>query len=138
MLDSKSHTIENNFRRNKEKNLVRFADNWNDGIPPWRDGMMGSGLRLVEPKARRGYCNVGLMGIIVLTIKLKMDNILLKNPLFSPRRRLHRLYEPEAIVPLFHYSIVETKTQASKNLLYFHQVVKIPERIIMWPPPMGK
>ena len=52
MLDSKSHTIENHFRRNKEKILVRFADNWNDGIPPWRDGMMGSGLRLVEPTLR--------------------------------------------------------------------------------------
>jgi len=26
-----------------------------------------------------GYCNVGLMVIIVLTKKLKMDNILLKN-----------------------------------------------------------
>ena len=65
MLDSKSHTIENNFRRNKEKNLVRFADNWNDGIPPWRDGMMGL-----------GHCDVGLKVIIVLTTKLEMDNIL--------------------------------------------------------------
>jgi hypothetical protein len=37
----------------------------------WNYGMMGL-----------GYCNVGLMVIIVLTIKLKMDNILLKNPLF--------------------------------------------------------
>jgi len=74
------------------------------------------GLRLVEPMDRReewvlGYCSVGLMALIVLTIKLKMDNILLKNPLFSPRRRLHRLYEPEAIIPLFHYSIIEVKTQ---------------------------
>ena len=40
MLDSKSHTIENNFRRNKEKNLVRFADNWNDGtMELWNDGL---------------------------------------------------------------------------------------------------
>ena len=42
----------------------------------WNYGMMGSGLRLVEPTARRGYCNVGFMVIIVLTTKLKMDNIL--------------------------------------------------------------
>jgi hypothetical protein len=49
-----------------------------------------------------GYWSVGLTALIVLTIKLKRDNIVLKNPLFSPRRRLHSLYEPEAIIPLFH------------------------------------
>jgi hypothetical protein len=33
-----------------------------------------------------------------------------------------------SIVPLFHYSMSETKTQASKNTLYFHSVVEIPGR----------
>jgi hypothetical protein len=37
----------------------------------WNIGKMGFG-----PPARRGYRAVGLMAIIVLTIKLKMDNIL--------------------------------------------------------------
>jgi len=39
----------------------------------------------------------------VLTIKLKMDNILLKTNL-----------------PVFHYSIFEASVKASKNILYFH------------------
>jgi hypothetical protein len=38
-----------------------------------------------------GYWSVGLMALIVLTIKLKMDNILLKNPLFH-----------HSTIPLFH------------------------------------
>jgi hypothetical protein len=42
----------------------------------WNIGKMSFGLQLVEPTARRGYWSVGLMAIIVLTIKLKMDNIL--------------------------------------------------------------
>jgi hypothetical protein len=33
-----------------------------------------------------------------------------------------------SIVPLFHYCMSETKTQVSKNLLYFHLVVEIPRR----------
>jgi hypothetical protein len=66
-----------------------------------------------------GYWSVGLTALIVLTIKLKRDNIVLKNPLFSPRRRLHSLYEPEAIIPLFHYSIIEAKTKTSKILYIF-------------------
>jgi hypothetical protein len=37
---------------------------------------MGFDLRLIELTARRGYWAVGLMALIVLTIKLKMDNIL--------------------------------------------------------------
>jgi hypothetical protein len=42
----------------------------------WNIGKMGFDLRPVEPMARRGYWIIGLMAIIVLTIKLKMDNIL--------------------------------------------------------------
>jgi hypothetical protein len=33
-------------------------------------------------------------------------------PVFSPRRKL---YEPEAIIPLFHHSMWLTKTMAAKN-----------------------
>jgi hypothetical protein len=66
----------------------------------WNIGKMGFDLRprfqpigltgrWVESTARRGCRTVGLMAIIVLTIKLKMDNILKKN-----------------IIPSFHYSII--------------------------------
>jgi hypothetical protein len=43
----------------------------------WNDGILEKwvGLRLIEPMALRGYCNVGLTAIIALTTKLKMDNI---------------------------------------------------------------
>jgi len=67
----------------------------------WNIGKMGFDLRPVELTARRRYWAVGLMAIIGLTIKLKMDNILIKKP-------------------LFHYSMIEAKTQVSKNILYFH------------------
>jgi hypothetical protein len=73
----------------------------------WNIGKMGFDLRPVEPTARRGCRTVGLMAIIVLTIKLKMGNILKKN-----------------IIPSFHYSIIpwprpylqklHTETQASQ------------------------
>ena len=53
-----------------------------------------------------GYCNVGLMVIIVLTTNLKMDNILKKNHY--------------SIIPLFHYSMIEAETQTSDNTKYFH------------------
>jgi len=48
----------------------------------------------------------------VLTKKFKMAKNLLKtNP------------------PLFHYSIFEESDQTSKNVVYFHKVVEIPQRI---------
>ncbi len=34
-----------------------------------------------------------------------------------------------SIVPLFHYSMIEAKTHASKNTLYFHSVVENPRRL---------
>jgi len=36
-----------------------------------------------------------------------------------------------SIIPLFHYSIIEAKIQASKNILHFHLVVGIPRRLII-------
>ncbi len=57
-----------------------------------------------------GYCSVGLMTIIVLTIKLKMDNIL---------KKTHY-----SIIPLFHYSLVEAKTQISKMPYIFIKLYK--------------
>jgi hypothetical protein len=42
----------------------------------WKNEVTRFDLRHVELPARRGYWTVGLMAIIVLTIKLKMDNIL--------------------------------------------------------------
>ena len=49
--------------------------------------------------------------------KIKKDNIL-KKSIFSPRRRLHRLYEPEAIIPLFHYSIRQTNPEIFSNVKF--------------------
>jgi len=49
----------------------------------------------------------------VLMIKFKMDNVLLK-----------------PTIPSFHYSMIEAKTHASKNTLYFRSVVEIPRRLI--------
>ena len=74
----------------------------------WNIGKMGFSLRLVQLMARRGHWTVGLMPIIVYTIKLKMDNI----PLLTT-------------IPPFHYSIIEAKTQLSENLLYFQFVIEI-------------
>jgi hypothetical protein len=54
--------------------------------------------------------------------KIKMDNIPIKNPIFSPRRRLHRFYEPEAIIPQFHYSMIEAKFQTSKIPYIFNNL----------------
>jgi hypothetical protein len=42
----------------------------------WNIGKMGFDLRPIEPTARRGYCNIGYMAKVGLTIKFKMDNIL--------------------------------------------------------------
>jgi hypothetical protein len=42
----------------------------------WNIGKMGFDLRPIGLMARRGWWTFGLMAIIVLTIKLKMDNIL--------------------------------------------------------------
>jgi len=53
-----------------------------------------------------GYCIVELMAIIVLTIKLKIDN--------------NSFINQYSIIPLFHYSMIEAETQTSKNFLYFH------------------
>jgi hypothetical protein len=53
-----------------------------------------------------GDWSVGLMAIIVLTIKLKIDNIL---------KKTHY-----SIIPIFQYSIIEAKTPASKNNRYCH------------------
>jgi hypothetical protein len=61
-----------------------------------------------------GYWIVGFMVIIVLTTKLEMDNILLKNHY--------------SIIPLFHYSMIEAEAQNSDNTQYFRQVVEIPRR----------
>jgi hypothetical protein len=36
---------------------------------------------------------------------------------------LYPLKTHYSIIPLFHYSMIEAKTQASKNTLYFHLVV---------------
>ena len=36
-----------------------------------------------------------------------------------------------SIIPAFHYSMIEAKIQASKNILYFHLVVEIPRRLII-------
>jgi hypothetical protein len=52
-----------------------------------------------------GYWSVGSMAVIVLTIKLKMENILLKTHY--------------SIIPLFHYSMSEAKIQSSKILHIF-------------------
>jgi hypothetical protein len=63
---------------------------WNVEDPPlegWNIGKMGM-----------GYWIVGLMVIVVLTTKFKMDNIL---------RKTHY-----SIIPLFHYSMIEAEDQA--------------------------
>ena len=61
------------------------------------------------------YWNIGKMGfgiledwvngVIVLTIKLKMDNILQKTH--------------DSIIPQFHYSMIEAKSKTSKILYIF-------------------
>jgi hypothetical protein len=58
-----------------------------------------------------GNWSVGLMGIIFLTVKLKMDNIL---------QQTHY-----SIIPLFHYSMAEAKTQTSKISHIFIKLKKI-------------
>jgi hypothetical protein len=88
-------------------------------LEKWNTGKMGFGLRLVEHTPRGAYASERIMecwvnGIIVLTIKLKTDNILEKTQC--------------SIIPRFHYSIIEAKSQTAKNILYFHQVVEIPRR----------
>jgi hypothetical protein len=62
----------------------------------WNDGIL--------EKWGLGYWSVGLMAIIVLTIKLKMDNTF---------KKTHY-----SIIPLFHYSMIEAKTQTSKYHIF--------------------
>jgi hypothetical protein len=62
-----------------------MVEYWNIGLrlvePTDRREKMGFGLRLVEPTPRGAYASERILedwvnGVIVLTIKLKMDNIL--------------------------------------------------------------
>jgi hypothetical protein len=60
------------------------------------------------------------MAKLVLTIKLKMDVILLKTnfPIFH--------YLPRETFFYFTGALFEASDQASKNILYFHYVLEIP------------
>ncbi len=68
----------------------------------WNAGIIGSGIM-------KYWVN----GKICVDDKIIMANILLKTNL-----------------PEFHYSILEARVQASKNVLYFHKVVEIPKCLI--------
>jgi len=62
-------------------------------LEQWKSGIMGSGMM---------QCRVSGPATGGIDDKIKIALILLKTniPAFSPRRRL---YEPEAIIPLFHF-----------------------------------
>jgi hypothetical protein len=68
----------------------------------WNSGIMGSGIM---------QCWINGFATGGIDEKFKMATSLLKTniPTFSPRRRL---YEPEAIIPLFHF---RANSEAPKN-----------------------
>jgi hypothetical protein len=62
--------------------------------------------------------NIGKMGLGILKYwvngKIRFDDKVYNG--------LYPLKTHYSIVPLFHYSMIEVKTHASKNTLYFHLV----------------
>jgi hypothetical protein len=72
-------------------------EGWNDG-PPEADQKDNSHFNFIVNPAGGGAINP------TLHHPLRAGG---QNPLFSPRRRLYELYEPEANIPQFHYSNCE-------------------------------
>ena len=69
----------------------------------WNDGILGFGLRLVEPTARRGNWDVGPLEKFIVDMGAKVSNNK-KIPL-----------KQHSIIPLFHYSMCGAKTSGPEK-----------------------